>query len=189
MSKQTINVGSAANDGTGDPIRTAFTKAASNFDEVYALLGGDTLSAPAAFNALSTLDATPNTDHSANGPTTATFTAGESITVMDLVYFKSDGKWWKTDADAAATAGGVLLGIALATVSANAALSVALPGGFVRDDTWNWTVGAVVYVGLAGGDVTATRPSATDDVVRVVGFAVSADVIWFQPSPDYATVV
>ena len=136
-----------------------------------------------------TMDGTPNTDHTSVGPITSTFNAGESITVMDLVYFKSDGKWWKTDADAAATSGGVLLAIALATVSADAALSVALPGSFVRDDTWNWTVGAVLYVGLAGGDVTATRPSATDDVVRVVGFAVSADVIHFWPSADYATVV
>jgi hypothetical protein len=35
MAKQTINVGSAANDGTGDKLRTAFTKINSNFDELY----------------------------------------------------------------------------------------------------------------------------------------------------------
>ncbi len=36
MSKQTINVGSAPNDGTGDPARTAFTKTNDNFTELYA---------------------------------------------------------------------------------------------------------------------------------------------------------
>ncbi|RWB66584.1 hypothetical protein [Mesorhizobium sp.] len=36
MTKQVINYGSAANDGTGDPLRTAFSKAKSNFDELYA---------------------------------------------------------------------------------------------------------------------------------------------------------
>lgn len=36
MAQQTINVGSAANDGTGDPVRTAFTKANANFGELYA---------------------------------------------------------------------------------------------------------------------------------------------------------
>lgn len=36
MAKQTINIGSAANDGTGDPLRTAFDKVNDNFDEVYA---------------------------------------------------------------------------------------------------------------------------------------------------------
>lgn len=35
MAKQVINVGLAPNDGTGDPIRTAFQKAMLNFDELY----------------------------------------------------------------------------------------------------------------------------------------------------------
>ena len=36
MAKQTINIGSGANARDGDPLRTAFTKANENFDEVYA---------------------------------------------------------------------------------------------------------------------------------------------------------
>lgn len=35
MAKQTVNLGTAANDGTGDPLRTAFNKLNDNFDEVY----------------------------------------------------------------------------------------------------------------------------------------------------------
>jgi len=35
MAKQTINIGTAANDGTGDPLRSAFTKVNSNFTELY----------------------------------------------------------------------------------------------------------------------------------------------------------
>jgi hypothetical protein len=35
MTKQTINIGTAANDGTGDPLRTAFTKSNDNFTELY----------------------------------------------------------------------------------------------------------------------------------------------------------
>lgn len=35
MSQQTINTGSSANDGTGDSIRTSFTKTNSNFTELY----------------------------------------------------------------------------------------------------------------------------------------------------------
>ena len=44
MSQQTINIGSAANDGTGDPLRTAFDKINDNFNEVYDKLGGSGLS-------------------------------------------------------------------------------------------------------------------------------------------------
>jgi len=40
MAKQTINIGSAANDGTGDPLRTAFDKINDNFQEIYSQLGG-----------------------------------------------------------------------------------------------------------------------------------------------------
>jgi cytoskeletal protein CcmA (bactofilin family) len=46
MAKQTINIGSNANDGTGDPLRTAFNKINDNFTELY---GSD--------NNLNTLDA------------------------------------------------------------------------------------------------------------------------------------
>ena len=36
MAQQVINIGGSANDGTGDPLRTAFTKANQNFAELYA---------------------------------------------------------------------------------------------------------------------------------------------------------
>lgn len=36
MAKQTVNIGAAANDGTGDPLRTAFDKINDNTDELYA---------------------------------------------------------------------------------------------------------------------------------------------------------
>jgi len=40
MTRQNIGIGSAANDGNGDTLRTAGTKINANFVEVYALLGG-----------------------------------------------------------------------------------------------------------------------------------------------------
>ena len=41
MAKQVINIGSVANDGTGDPLRTAFDKVNDNFTELYADDAGD----------------------------------------------------------------------------------------------------------------------------------------------------
>jgi hypothetical protein len=49
MSRQSINIGSSANDGTGDPLRTAFDKINDNFVELY---GTD--------NDINTLDANLN---------------------------------------------------------------------------------------------------------------------------------
>jgi hypothetical protein len=137
------------------------------------------------------LDGTPDTDHSAVGATTNTFVAGESMAELFSVYMHTDGKWYKTDADAAASSTS-MLGVHLysgSTVAANSPLLVAIGCAFVRDDTFNWTPGATIYLGTGTGSWTATAPSGTDDVIRVVGFAVTADVVWFCPSADYITAI
>lgn len=41
MTRQNINTGSSANDGTGDTLRSAGTKINENFQEIYTKLGGD----------------------------------------------------------------------------------------------------------------------------------------------------
>ena len=50
MAKQTLNKGSSANDGNGDTLRQGATKIQANFDELYAILGGDTLSSGISFD-------------------------------------------------------------------------------------------------------------------------------------------
>ena len=54
MARQAINIGSSANDGTGDPLRTAFDKINDNFVELY---GAD--------NDINTLDANLNVNNNA----------------------------------------------------------------------------------------------------------------------------
>lgn len=44
MAKQTISIGTTANDGTGTSIRGSYDITNDNFDELYAALGGDDLS-------------------------------------------------------------------------------------------------------------------------------------------------
>ena len=42
MAKQTIGIGSSANDGTGDTLRDGAIKANANFTEIYDKLGDST---------------------------------------------------------------------------------------------------------------------------------------------------
>ena len=126
-------------------------------------------------------------DHAANGPHCNTLSSGYSSTIMDLVYLGSGSKWLEADADQTSTSIN-LLGIALEAKTDNQAMKVALPGSFVRDDSWSWTAGVPLYVGLVNGAITATRPSSVNDVVRVVGYAVTPDIIFFNPSNDYITI-
>ena len=133
------------------------------------------------------LDATPGTDHTANGPQTSTLNAGYGSAIGELVYLHTDGEWYKTDADAASSSIS-LLGIALEAKTDGQAMNVALSGSFVRDDTYNFNVGVPLYIHTTTGEITHTKPSGSGDIVRTVGYAITADIIFFNPSSDYVTL-
>ena len=134
------------------------------------------------------LSGIPSTDHTSIGWVTTTWNLGATIALMDLVYLGANSKWLLTDADAIATASG-MLGICLDGGGDTDTTTVALKGSFVRDDTWNWTPGVVLYMGETPGAISASIPTGADAVIRVVGFAVTADVIYFDPSQDVQTTV
>ena len=121
---------------------------------------------------------TPTVDHSAVG-VVITGSAGEALTLPDLVFQASDGEWEKANATAEATASGALA-IVMESISAHATGAL-LKYGFMRDDTWNFTQGATLYIGETDGVITETQPTDVGDQVRVVGYAQSATVIWFEP--------
>lgn len=109
-------------------------------------------------------------------------TAGENLVFGDPVYLKSDGKAWKADANGSATFPAV--GIAAATIAANAAGEILLIGT-ARNDAWNWTVGGVVYLSTGAG-LTQTAPSTTGDTIQVVGVAhPNADTLYVNPQIAY----
>ena len=129
------------------------------------------------------LNEAPTTDQTVSG-IIVSMTYGESITKGDLLYFKSDGKVYKADANGSSTY--PVMGLALATASSGS--NNVLLNGIYRDDSlYNLTVGGVVYLSTTAGSATQTQPSATDDVIQVVGIATHADRIYFRPSPDYIT--
>jgi len=130
------------------------------------------------------LDGTPPSDHTATGPQTSTFNAGYAVAAFDLVFLGSSSTWLEADADASGTSIN-MLGIALAAADSGSSVNVALPGSFVRDDTFNFTPGAALYVSGTLGAMTHTKPTGSGDIVRAVGYAATADVVFFQPSSDF----
>ena len=61
--------------------------------------------------------------------------------------------------------------------------------GYVYNSTWNWTVGSPLYIGCSVGQLTQTQPSGSGEFVRVVGYAISADLIYFNPSQEWIELV
>jgi hypothetical protein len=134
------------------------------------------------------IDATPDTDHTVEGPHTNSISAGATIAQFDLVYLHTDGEWALVDADALATSGDVMLGLALEAGTDGNPMDTALHGAFVRDDTWTWTAGDILYASTTAGGLTTTAPSGTGDVVRTVGYAITADIVHFLPSSSWVVV-
>jgi hypothetical protein len=112
------------------------------------------------------------------------FQAGEDLTAGEVVYFKSDGKCWKAVATAAATSRCVAM--ATATISANA-MGVFLLKGFARFNSEfpTWTVGGVIYTPEAETQSKnvpeQAAPDTDGDFVQIVGYAISADAVYFCP--------
>jgi len=107
----------------------------------------------------------PASDHTATGNATNAIQSGYTASAFDLVFLGTGGKWLEVDADAVATCKG-LLGIALEAKNDTQAMLVALPGSFVRDDTWNWTVGATLYAGETLGAMQEAIPTGADAIIN-----------------------
>ncbi len=126
-----------------------------------------------------TWDSSPDTDHTYSGPeATMTIDAGESPAFGMLLTLASDGELVLTDADTDT----LVPAMYMATGSGTGSQTVILPGAYVRDDTWNWTPGSQLYVSATTGAITATAPSGSGQQVNRIGHAVTADIIFFNPS-------
>jgi len=126
------------------------------------------------------LDATPDSDHTSSG-TLITLTANANVVFGDVCYIDSDGEAAIIDADAIATMSAVVM--AVATIDADAS-GLFLLQGIARDDTWDWTVGGLIYgtvTGTTTNTLSQTAPTGTDDVVQIMGVATHADRILFNP--------
>ena len=121
------------------------------------------------------------TDHTTTG-ITAQMLAGGAIAAFDLVCIHSTTQE-VVEADASAAATSRVIGIAPAAISDTATGTVLLQG-FVRDDTWTWTTGGVLFLSETAGAMTHTAPTTDGAFVQAVGVALSPDVVYINPSID-----
>lgn len=126
---------------------------------------------------------TPGSDHTGAGGFRYLVTAGQNVSAMHGARVKPDGTWAMTDADFLSTGLGV--GIFLSTVASNGTVGVLSPYPILRDDTWNWTVGAPVYHSTTTGDFTQTPPAGASDYVVVAGIPTHADRMLYTPGYCY----
>ena len=122
---------------------------------------------------------------------TVTGVAGYAQAFGDLVYLSSvDSRWELADADAASTADRMMAMVVVAGGSDGAACTLLLQG-IIRADVKfpALTIGSPVYVGETAGEIQVAIPTGADNVIRRVGYAMTADEIYFNPSQDSQTTV
>jgi hypothetical protein len=129
---------------------------------------------------------TPTTDSTFIGLSTSDFNSGyTSSAIGELVYLDSSATWQKADKGTSEATYGGFLGIAMEVKASGNALKVALSGSMIYCTAFPpLTVGSKVWMDDAGA-IVVTRPDVVDHANRVVGWAIHADKILFQPSDDY----
>jgi hypothetical protein len=113
--------------------------------------------------------------------------AGEALSQYDLVYanVSDSGEYWiATNAGTAAQADVVGIVVESGGVADTATGTIHL-GGLVTNGSWTWTPGAALYLSTAGG-ITETEPTSPD-IVKPIGYAVTATQIWFNPQLGWET--
>jgi hypothetical protein len=124
------------------------------------------------------------TDGTVTGGDVVYFGGTTSMTAGAIYHYKSDGTWELADADAVATSDG-LLAVALGAASDTNGM---LLRGMVTIDHDPGAIGDVLFLSTTAGDCSATAPSGSADIVRVIGYQVnhaSNGEIWFCPDGTY----
>jgi len=127
----------------------------------------------------------PITDHSAEGDR-ETVTVGEAVSIGDVLYGGSDGKYWIADASSDTTSRGKLV-MAVESKCADQSCVVLLYGK-LRDDSWSYMLGEILYVSIAPGGPTNIMPSATGEIVRITGYTHKATIVFFKPESSYLEI-
>ena len=104
------------------------------------------------------------------------------VSVGDLCYLSAADTWSQTDANAEATAKG-MIGICLVS---NVSIGEVLKYGAYT--TTGLTAANNYYISGTAGEWTNVAPSASGDIVRIVGYALNTTTLFFEPDCTYIEV-
>jgi len=109
-----------------------------------------------------------------------------SAVVGQVRYLSSTSTWLAANANTNGVQARSLLAITTTGSGHNRGMLVR---GYFKNTSWSLTIGSPVYLSTTNNTITSTAPSASGNVVRVVGYAVAADEIYFNPSQDWIEIV
>ena len=113
------------------------------------------------------------------------FGAG-TLTTGQLYFLSSSGTWSLANANSTGSSTG-MLGLA---VGSSPTANGLLIRGFAASSSYTYgTTGSVIYMATSSGAMTATSPSSSNHVVRVMGYRTTlANTIYFDPDKTWVTL-
>ena len=107
-----------------------------------------------------------------------------TLAYSNVYYFASGSVWSNANAITNATAQG-LLGIAL---GADPAVNGLMINGLFTNH-WNFTPGSIIYLQTNNNQITTARPTGTNSIVRIVGYAINSTYIYFNPDRTFIEIL
>ena len=144
-----------------------------------------TLITPILASPLTSLTAALVSNNTYAGMTITGLNAGATIAQWEAVYLGGASTWLLADANGSGTYPARGLAVAAYVDTDPATILVC---GTVRNDAWNWAPGGAIYLSATAGGLTQTAPSTSGDQVQQVGFALTADIAFFDFNSTYLTV-
>lgn len=118
----------------------------------------------------------PSSNLTASGITSFVSVSSNSVGFGAALFISSDGSYKEAGASSL-----VSMPCSALALEAGVGVKKVLLWGLVRDDSWSWSIGGVVYVDTTTGIISQSEPSGSGEVVQPVGIAVSATTLLFKP--------
>ena len=141
------------------------------------------------------ISSTPKGNNSLVDPsysgTTMTQIAGENLVFGDIVYYGSDEKVYKAKANSLSTM--ICIGVVVEGALANNNVTLLVDGLIRSSALFNFTAGSqassnrsIVYVSATeSGKVTQCIPDAYPNIVQIIGYATTSNIMAFKPDYTY----
>ncbi len=105
-----------------------------------------------------------------------TITVNQAVSFGNPLFQNNTGRYL---ASATSNATMPVSAMAIQTTSSDTNCRV-ITNGYIRDDTWSWTAGTILYASTLTGQITQTHPNASGNVIQQIGTAVTSNIIYFS---------
>lgn len=119
-----------------------------------------------------------STNYSYSGIITENATvASNSLGVGTALYLTSIGEYEEANANLETTM--PCRGLTLETGTGEKKVLLL---GFLRNDSWNFTIGKTIYINDVNGGLVESPPSGANYEIQPIGYSVNSTIIYFNPS-------